>query len=240
MRTIILILLTPMIASANWFPVGKGGAKTVYVDKVKCEQAETATCYDITGKDLRYHELQTAEVDDLSKPIWKTRYNVDACADTAECQTQLSTKVCDDEEGDGAQYAENDLMPGYSSFCTRLLGYEKKNEIKLVLNETTQASVIAQDLAKQTEGDAVAQIKAAMECGKTVKAVMAIRNVQKGLTPAQITTFVQTYATVSALLDAGALVTAKAEVEALTPDGTLTTAEDKTAIVAQLNKCLGL
>ena len=239
MRMIILILLTPMIASANWFPVGKGGATTVYVDKAKCEQVEGAVCYNITGKDLRYHELQTAEVDDLSKPIWKTRYNVESCASVQECTDQLNQKVCDDEPGDGGQYAENSLMPGYSSFCTRLLGYEKKNETTLVLNETTQASVIAADLAAQTEGDAVAQIKRAMDCGKTVKAVMAIRNVQKGLTPAQVTQFIQAYATVSALLDAGALVTAKAEVEALTPDGTLTTAADKTAIVAQLNKCLG-
>lgn len=41
----------------NFYPVGKSGAKTIYVDKAQCELAEGQACYDITGVDLDTHDL---------------------------------------------------------------------------------------------------------------------------------------------------------------------------------------
>jgi hypothetical protein len=46
----------------NWFPFGKEGANKVYSVKSECESEEGQECYDITGKDIRYHELVDNEL----------------------------------------------------------------------------------------------------------------------------------------------------------------------------------
>ena len=64
----------------NWYPVGKNGANKTYVSKSECESAEGQACYDITGKDLRYHTLQEVEVgqDENQQPIMETQLLEDA------------------------------------------------------------------------------------------------------------------------------------------------------------------
>lgn len=64
----------------NWFPVGKEGANKTYSSKSDCESAEGQACYDITGKDLRYHTLQEVQVgeDENQQPIMETQLLEDA------------------------------------------------------------------------------------------------------------------------------------------------------------------
>jgi len=233
---LVSIFSTASLATGNYFPVGKSGAKTVYRNLAKCQQVEGSVCYDITKKDLRFHVVQAGEVDDLTKPILKTNYNVTACDDVPSCQASALAKTCG--QGDYAAWKENSFLPGYSVYCTGIEGYEKKLATDLVLDAALQAQVMAEDGSKQLLDSAINQVKKAMHCGKQIQAIMAIRNIQKGLLPAQVKSFMETYATVKSLLDSGALVTAKAEIEAMTPDGTITTQADKTAIIAELNKCI--
>lgn len=244
MKMITLIIALSFCVTSygleNWFPVGKEGADTVYPrDKAKCESREEYQCFDIQGKDLRFHKLVKVSEDDKSKPIWKEYYSVESCSDMAECQEIAETKICDDEAEDTYRIIENKIMPGYSIVCTRVTGYEQIESKKLVLDETKRGQVIAEDLAKQQTNSAVAAVRKQMECGKNIQASMALRNISKGLTTDQVNTFVQTYSTVKNLLDSGALKTAKAQLESITPDGTITTAEDKTAIIGLINTCLG-
>lgn len=228
--------------AANWFPVGKQGAATTYTQESACETQEAAECFEISGKDLRFHVLQSTEVDDLSKPIYKTKYEITSCDTPEECvqivATLQSENQCDDAPNDFAAYEENALLPGYSAYCTGIEGYEQKTATDLVLDAGLQTTVLAADSAAAANDGAVKQVMVKMACGKVVQAQMALRNVTKGLTPTQVKDFMEQFATIKSLLDAGAMVTAKAEVEAITPDGTLTTADDKTAMVAEINKCL--
>lgn len=238
---ITLAICVPATAVENWYPVGKQGAKT-YVGKGKksiCQQSEGQDCFEITGKDLRFYEIKTVSTDDTSKPIWKSSYSTESCGTFAECEVVGETKVCDDEPEDTYRIVENLIMPGYSIHCTRVTGYEQVESKTLVLNESTRDQLIAEDLAKVEAKSAIDAVKKQMECGKTVQASMAIRNVKKGLTTDQVNTFVQTYSTVKNLLDAGALKTAKAQLQSIDPDGTITTAEDKTAILGLIDTCIG-
>ena len=46
----------------NWFPFGKEGANKTYSSQSDCESSEGQACYDITGKDIRYHEVVDGEL----------------------------------------------------------------------------------------------------------------------------------------------------------------------------------
>ena len=70
-------------------------------------------------------------------------------------------------------------------------------------------------------------------------AYIGARNMAKSLTTAQVKTVVETYSTIQALLASGSIATAKVEIEAVTPDGTLITQADKDAILAEVNAYLG-
>ncbi len=168
----------------NWFPVGKSGAKTTYVSKSDCEYAEGQACYDITGKDLRYHTLQEVQV------------GVDG---------------------------ENPIM-----------------ETQLLEDAGLKASVLASDAALASSDAAIAQKLKNMEFGKRVLAIVSIRNDAKSLQPADVLSISNTYAPIQALLLSGSIATAKAQIEAIIPDGTLVTQADLDAILAEINAYLGV
>lgn len=47
----LVILLMPVSLFANWYPLGKTGAKTTYFKSRKqCEKSEKWKCFDITVK----------------------------------------------------------------------------------------------------------------------------------------------------------------------------------------------
>lgn len=237
---VIGILFSANAFSATFFPVGKNGAKAFYIEKGKCETIEEAVCYDVSGKDLRFYLLQSTEVDDLSKPIFKTQYNVDSCDNPEECGVLAVNKAatCTDAQGDYAGWAENTILPGYKVFCTGIEGYEKKTVVDLALDAELQSQVLAADAVKTANETAMQTVKRRMACGKNVQATMVLRNASKNLTTEQVKSFAATYAEIKSLLDTASLVTAKAEVEAIAPDGTLVTNDDKTAIIQAIDACL--
>jgi len=79
MKLFLFVLLVPMFVFANYFPVGKVGAKTVYVKKSHCESIESQSCFDVSGKDMRRWKVvsgvlvidsagdATADVEDAAK-----------------------------------------------------------------------------------------------------------------------------------------------------------------------------
>lgn len=163
----------------NWFPVGKNGANKVYSDKAQCESEEGQACYDITGKDLRYHTLQEVQVGE-------------------EMQMQL------------------------------------------LEDAGLKASVLAADIEAGNIESSIALKLKNMEFGKRVLAIVSVRNDAKSLQPADVLSLSNTYAPIQALLLNGSIATAKAQVEAIVPDGVLVTQADLDAILAEMNAYLGV
>ena len=233
----ILLLTFSNAQAANWFPVGKEGAATVYTKKAKCETAEGQTCFDITNKDRRYHDVQTVQVDDESKPIWKASYNTGACDNPTDCGNEISeADACD--EGDQYQYKKNSLLPGYTYYCTKLLGYEQIDVVKLVENPTLKAQVLAADNAKAQAQAAENAVYNHMAFGKKIKARIAVINLTRGLSEAQVKTFVDNFESINRLLDAGAIQTARSSISGLVPDGSLLRQQDKDLILAEIDAFL--
>jgi len=114
-----------------------------------------------------------------------------------------------------------------------------KKEILDNNNEALLASLETHTAAIAAEKTKIAGIEAALlavEGGKRIVAYMNALNYAKGLTTAQVKTVLQDadLSLIKSLLESGSLVTAKEEIEAYTPDGTLVTQGDKDAIIAEL------
>lgn len=71
--------------------------------------------------------------------------------------------------------------------------------------------------------------------GRKVIAIMSIRNDAKNLNSSQIVQFAQDYADINMALLNGSIATAKALIQAITPDGVITTQADKDVLVAEIN-----
>ena len=80
-------------------------------------------------------------------------------------------------------------------------------------------------------------INAKVKCGQDTIKFIAKNNVLKGLDNAQIKSMAMTYSTVFSLLNAGAIDTALIDINAMIPDGTIVTYEDKTKIINFINTC---
>lgn len=239
MKLFILIFLFSCSAFAveNWFPVGKENAKTVWTNKQKCEQAEGQTCFDITNKDPRFHEAQTSMVDDLSKPIMKPPYNSINCDSDSDCYDKIAALEC--VLGDNPQRIKNEVLPGWTVSCTGVTGYEQMEQTVLVENAALKAQVLAADQAKADTEAAIAARQKRMAFGSRMVAYMGVRNDAKSLNEAQTVSFLSTYGPIMQMFQAGAINTAKAQIEAVTPDGTITTQADKDALLAEINAFLG-
>ena len=197
----------------NWFPVGKDGANKIYVSKEHCEAEEGQACYDITGKDLRYHEL-------VSHPQLDGDGN----------QMYAQDPVLD---GDGNSVLDGDGNPTYTQGAA--LTYNTLEE-----NAGLKASVEADDAALSGSEAAIEVKLKNMEFGKRVLAIVSIRNDAKSLQPADVVSLSNTYAPIQGLLLNGSIATAKAQIEAITPDGVLVSQDDLDAILAEINAYLGV
>lgn len=119
-------------ALPTWFPVGKPGANTGYLDKTVCEAKEGQECFDMEGKDGDITEVSVVQVDDLSKPIYAAKSEIEVCAGFDDCFAKQSAKVCPDLKFINAEYTE--------VYCTSLTGYQKKDQKVLVENPTKKAN----------------------------------------------------------------------------------------------------
>lgn len=247
---ITLILFASFQVYANWYPVGKSGAATVYTKKDKCEQVEGQLCLDITGKDPRYHNIIQVEVDDLNRPKFSDKYNVVSCGTAENCiekmsehldkqlEQNLEDRYCDKDIRDVLTYSKNKLMPGYSYYCYQHIGYEKKIENQLQEDSAKKSEVEAEMLAAKAKSDGMALVKKKMAQGKELIAFINMLQAPKNLTPAQIKTMLQTYSDIKAMLETGALQSAREEIVGVDPDAVIVTSSDKTAILAELDKYL--
>lgn len=74
-----------------------------------------------------------------------------------------------------------------------------------------------------------------IEFGKRLIAIMSIRNDAKNLTTPQIIQLVTDFSDINTAWANGSIATSRALVDAITPDGTILTTADKTAILAEID-----
>lgn len=243
---IFFLMFNPVSVFANFYPEKKPGAKTVYAEKWKCEQVEGKECFE-TGvfgkkgyKDPRFHETKTKEVNDQSKPIYKPKYNLKNCSSPEDCQSKIAKEgksYC--QNGDYANFSKNVVMPGFSYFCTGVSGYEKKTVKEIVVNQGKKVQIeTAESERKEIEKQLLQQGKN-VAFGTKLIGIISMRNKSKSITRAQRRKLFKDFRGVVDFLYAGAIDDAKAEIEEITPDGTVVTQADKDAILAEINSYLG-
>ena len=240
MRLLIALLFVNSFALGRSFlPVSKVGMDTdgltIEASLAKCQLRYNEPCVDISKSgNHSYYVASDEMVDDPDSPIWGTRSMVESCAGEVECKAQASAKACVDgrESFYNEEYSE--------TWCNKITGYNQKTTGRkiVVVDEVKKAAHDAEQAQKIAMDNAMAAAKMAMQCGEDVKALLIVRNASKGLLPAQIKQMVSTYSEIDALLSSGSLNTAKAEIEAVTADGTIITNDDKAALVAKINECL--
>lgn len=232
----LILLLISFNLYANYIPesqVESCGPKTVWLKPGKCGE----NCIKI-DKDYNcnYSELADEMINDQEKPIWATRSMVESCSGQADCEQKVSDKECVDERWalTNAEFTE--------TWCNKITGYEQKlSGRKIIVENATKKA--AYESSKATNDATEAGIQTAIKRinhGKRIIALLLVRNSPKGLNKGQIKQMNATYAEIKGLLETGSLETAKDEINAITPDGTIVTEADKTALVAEINKFLGL
>jgi len=257
------LLLTTLFFSfssfANWVKESEVKApKTIWSKKSRCltTAAQGKNCFDISGKDIRHWKV--GPVDDLNSPILRAAEDSPIklnCDDFDDCRTKaldpngdliFDDNVCIPDESN----AKWDLLSNWSGmtgvtgpwfiWCEKDSGtFEQKNILV-----TDPTGIIAADIAddiqdvKDIEEANIRLVKIKMECGRSVIALIVIRNVPKNLTRAQKKTMKESYRDAKEFLELGALTEAKEEIEIATPDGTIVTEADKTAIIVKIDECL--
>ena len=93
----------------------------------------------------------------------------------------------------------------------------------------------ADAIALQASEDAIALRIKRIAFGQRLVAIMSIRNDAKSLTGAQIVQLVNDFADINTAWLNGSISTSRALIDALTPDETILTTADKTAILAEID-----
>jgi hypothetical protein len=131
-------------------------------------------------------------------------------------------------------------VPTPETFDCGVFEIEEEDGVeKLIVNEQKKELKDAEEKKNALLEDSIRQAKKLRDCGGRVMDVLLVRNSTKGLTTAQVKQIVATYAPVKALLETGSLNSAKEEILAVSADGLLITEEDKTALIAEINSCIG-
>lgn len=220
MKFIIMFLFLSFAAFANYIPknmVGDCSQKTVYVKASKCP----GECIRIPSPYFcQYHEI-------VAETVMKE--DVEACVDEAECQSILASKICSTPQARTIYTLEPNEV-----YCTWV------RPEQVLVNASLKGTYESEKTVEDAQNAAVSQAKLNMECGRNVQALLVVRNAAKNLTTTQVKQVIQTYSIIKQLLDSGSLNTAKEEIQAVTPDGTLVTEEDKTALINKIDECLGL
>ena len=201
--------------------------------KKKCE----GVCVEIKKEfNCKYYEIAEEMVDDSTKPV-HSKSESEVCADQLDCETKNESKIC-------ADVLESVFMAEDFSeiYCSKFIRFEQKlsgrkttkeNSTKKAAYDSTKASSDAMEAG-------IAQALKRIDHGKRIIALLLVRNAPKTLNKGQIKQMNATYAEIKGLLDTGSLETAKDEITAITPDGTIVTEADKTALISEINKFLGL
>lgn len=214
-----LVFIYSIESTANYFPVEKDGAKTVYAHKNKCESVEGQKCYNITGKDLSYHKIGFRSID--------VEQTVD-CSDAENCKDLAfqcpsgETKKWDDK----ANWPGLDFSPrsddGWFIWCQKemlVVDIDKKNAIDAQKAQESQVLQLESEGAK------------AIEAGSKAKAVMIGYIKNKGLTKAKRKSLRADLQSVIGALDVGSIDIAIEEIKALPEDPDVITPESKGLIL---------
>lgn len=252
MKTLMLfiwLLSTCSIAVAadsvlpSYSAVGKEGVINTYPGergKELCEKTEGQDCFEVQGKVIGNYDVVTTQVDDMSKPIYKPNYKIEACDSPQDCQSKQDSKdpgYC--EAGDYLKHEKNSLMPGYKYFCTGISSYEKKDEKTLVVNEQKKQVYDASEELKSAEAAVLAGYQKDVSFGVRMIGMIALRNRAKNLTTTQKKSLISDFRAVMDLLGAGAIPDAKAEIETIAVQDPIVTQADKDALLAEINSYLG-
>lgn len=232
-----LILFSNLVHAENWLNHSKikSGSVEAYSLKSDCERISGEECFDLGDNPSSVFSEVDVEVDDTSKPLY-SKSEIQSCASIGECDQIHSSKTCSNELETSIKNYE--LLEVY---CSRFLGYEKKLEKTIQLDSQKLSAWQSQEANKATERAREMAIQTALkriECGKRVIGLLVVRNASKTLTTAQIGQINTVYAPIKGLIDTGSLVTAKEQMQAITPDGLLITTEDKNDLIQEITKCI--
>lgn len=166
--------------------------------------------------------------------ITYSKTQITACLNEADCYSKITADYCfemvnDVQVNHGRAIVAADFTEVY---CTKPLFDSAKKTARLAQEATAQA--------ERDQEALIDQALTRMNCGRRVIGLLLLRNEPKGLTTGQIKQMNTTYASIKGLLETGSLLSAKEEMQLVTPDGTITTDGDKTALIARIDKCLGL
>lgn len=232
-----LILFSNLASAGNWLNQSKIklGSVEAYSLKSDCERVSGEKCFDLGDYPSSVYSEIDIQVDDYTKPNY-LKADTQACLDESDCSAKFLALVC--TENDYEKIKNLDLLQVY---CVKLAGYEKKNEKTIQLDSEKLSAWQSQEANKATERAREMAIQGALkriECGKRVIGLLVVRNASKNLSTAQIGQINTVYAPIKGLIDTGSLVTAKEQMQAITPDGLLITTEDKNDLIQEITKCI--
>lgn len=233
----ILTIFTNIAHAENWLNHSKikSGSIEAYSLKSDCERVSGESCFNIGDYPTSVYSEVEIEVDDLQNPIY-SKNDTESCLSDEDCSAKFLALVC--TQNDYEKIKNLDLLQVY---CVKLAGYEKKYEKTIQLDSQKLSAWQSQEANKATERAREMAIQTALkriECGKRVIGLLVVRNASKTLTTAQIGQINTVYAPIKGLIDTGSLVTAKEQMQAITPDGLLITTEDKDDLIQEITKCI--
>lgn len=86
----ILFTCSLSVYAANWYPVGKLGADTVYMDEASCEKTEAQNCEDVTN--CPFDECKMTDGKWQKDPTMATAKETQRIADENAAQTESDRK----------------------------------------------------------------------------------------------------------------------------------------------------
>jgi hypothetical protein len=230
----LLILFVCLNASAN--VVNWPSLSTVYSSQSICRDANPeGDCLAIPSGSIPQALEKVAEmIDDPFSPQWEAASQVTECEGEEACQTALLALTC---EGNREKFIDAEFTQVY---CTKIVGYDQVATGAYVLaeNESLKSAYLAAKAAEDALNAGLQEVARLRAAGQRVISLVILRNGAKNLTDEQVIALHATYATVKSFLEDGSLVRAKAAVEAITPDGVIMTVDDKTAILAEIERHL--
>lgn len=178
----------------------------------------------------KYYRLIAVNQDDLNRPIF-TKNEVEACADQADCESKNGSKTCADGE-------ESVIMAGdYSEiYCSKNSGsYHQLSVTKVREDASLKSAYESAKVSSDAQKSAIKSKLQDMVIGREVYAAVRVANEAKGLSKGQKRQLRTDLAEIRDDLFDGSLCSARADVAALTPDGTLITASDVTTVLAMID-----
>lgn len=225
----IILLFLNLVFASEWTTIemypSSWGSKQI------CEQLGKSECFEIQESTSRYSK-NTIQVDDLSKPIWESESNLQYCADEQACYKDLESFSC--PSGKEKIYSK---LPTHRLYCTKLLGYQKKDKQILVLDATKDSEYQAIKQAKNVEAVKEQAIQAKLkdiEKGKRIIAMMRANSDAKNLTKQQKKALINSTKEIIEALNIGSLDVAKDLVQAIVADGVIILESEKQAILGLL------